>query len=60
MFHHYCLSALVCESGHFGKDCRERCSGNCLNNETCDYVSGKCSSGCQDGYTGTLCKKSKI
>lgn len=48
-----------CLSGHYGMKCRERCSGHCLSEETCDYVNGVCSSGCQDGYIGTRCDDSK-
>lgn len=44
-----------CPTGYFGKSCRERCSGHCTNNASCDHVSGECSNGCQDGYIGTHC-----
>lgn len=40
-------------------DCRDKCSGNCINNEPCNHVSGVCPSGCQDGFVGTLCNKCK-
>lgn len=54
------LSHLVCPYRYFGMDCSESCSGHCINNETCDHVSGVCTNGCQDGYTGSLCTISKI
>lgn len=50
---------LECQAGHFGIECRERCSGHCIDNEPCGHVSGECPSGCQDGYIGTDCANSK-
>lgn len=44
-----------CPNGQFGMDCRKSCSGHCINNESCDHVSGVCPSGCHDGYTGIYC-----
>lgn len=44
-----------CPNGQFGMDCRKSCSGNCINNESCDHVSGVCPSDCHDGYTGIYC-----
>lgn len=49
-----------CPPGHFGLDCKDNCSGHCINNEPCDHVSGVCPSGCQDGYTEARCNNSKI
>lgn len=49
-----------CPSGHFGLDCKERCSRYCTYNDPCDHVSGICPSGCQDGYMGTYCNNGKI
>lgn len=46
-----------CPSGYFGKGCRERCRGHCIRDEPCDHISGECSNGCQDGYTGERCDK---
>lgn len=48
-----------CKLGHFGMACKETCSDQCLNSETCDHVSGVCSSGCQDGYLGIYCNNCK-
>lgn len=50
---------IECPPEQFGLDCRERCSGQCINNEACDHASGVCSSGCQDGYIGTRCDECK-
>lgn len=44
-----------CEQSNFGLDCKERCSGHCINNVPCDHVSGVCHGGCQDGYHGARC-----
>lgn len=44
-------------------DCKKQCSGHCINNEPCDYISGVCHSGCQDGYIGNncnICKKQSV
>lgn len=40
--------------------CSANCSGHCIREEPCDHVSGKCSNGCQDGYTGSLCNNCKM
>lgn len=48
-----------CSPDHFGVDCRERCSGHCLNDKPCDHVSGMCTIGCQDGFIGKHCNKCK-
>lgn len=37
---------LECLLGYFGVDCRESCSGYCINDELCNYISGYCFSGC--------------
>lgn len=54
----YCT--LGCLSGYFGLNCRERCSGQCINKKPCDNINGVCLNGCRDGYTGTHCNKCKI
>lgn len=49
-----------CSPGHYGLDCKDNCSGHCINNEPCDHINGVCPSGCKDGYTGARCTNSKI
>uniref|UniRef100_K1PK35 Receptor-type tyrosine-protein phosphatase U n=1 Tax=Magallana gigas TaxID=29159 RepID=K1PK35_MAGGI len=50
------VSTLVkCPLGYFGKGCTEHCSGHCIKGEPCDHISGECTNGCQDGYTGVRC-----
>lgn len=46
---------IECPPGQFGLVCGERCSGHCINNESCNHVSGVCARGCQDGFLGTHC-----
>lgn len=49
------MFCIVCLPGHYGMDCRESCCGHCISNEPCDHVSGEWTSGCKDGFVGTLC-----
>lgn len=49
----------MCSSGYFGLDCKSSCSRNCIHNEPCNYISGVCPSGCQDGFVGAQCKSCK-
>lgn len=42
----------------FGIDCISRCSGNCLNNVSCNSTNGHCDSGCASGYLDVFCNKS--
>lgn len=35
-----------CTHERFWMACIERCSGHCVNNETCDHVNGVCLNGC--------------
>lgn len=59
-FYHTFLSYLECSYGFFGTQCKELCSGHCMQNESCDHVSGTCIRGCQDGYMGEYCKNCKM
>lgn len=47
-----------CDGGNFGQDCSNKC-GNCLQNEQCHHINGSCMNGCNPGYYGTYCSKSK-
>lgn len=47
-----------CNEGQFGQNCDFEC-GHCLHKKQCHYIEGTCSSGCDDGYRGIQCKKSK-
>lgn len=60
MFKNAFYCTLGCPSGLFGLNCRELCSGQCINNKPCDNINGVCLNGCRDGYTGTHCNKCKI
>lgn len=55
----FLLPNVECPLGYFGKDCTEHCSGHCIKGEPCDHISGECTNGCQDGYTGVRCSDCK-
>lgn len=44
-----------CSPGHYGIDCRKKCSGHCRKDKPCDRIHGECTGGCQDGFVGTHC-----
>ena len=46
-----------CHYGTFGNKCENNC--HCLDQATCDKLSGHCASGCQAGWTGDDCQQSK-
>lgn len=48
-----------CENEMFGINCKGRCSGHCLNNDTCNFITGFCNNGCSLGYLGDMCNESK-
>ena len=55
MFH---VSDLIseCGKGFYGEVCTSVCSErNCYNNEICNFQTGRCVGGCQDGWNGTTC-----
>lgn len=52
------IETIACKNGTFGISCKHECSGNCLNNETCDKKHGDCSN-CAHGWENKLCNKSK-
>lgn len=55
----FLLPNVECPLGYFGKGCTEHCSGHCIKGEPCDHISGECTNGCQDGYTGVRCSDCK-
>lgn len=46
-----------CEIGKYGKGCSNLCSGQCLQNVTCNPITGHCDSGCASGYVEPFCSK---
>ncbi|KAH3843798.1 hypothetical protein DPMN_117329 [Dreissena polymorpha] len=44
-----------CVQGTYGTYCSETC-GNCRNASICNPTTGQCPSGCDVGYTGSMCK----
>lgn len=49
---------LACRNGTFRKGCMQKCSRNCLNNDSCDKSDGECGN-CAPGWVGHLCNKGK-
>lgn len=48
-----------CENEMHGINCKYHCSGHCLNNGTCNFITGFCNNGCSVGYLGDMCNESK-
>lgn len=48
-----------CSLGWFGPYCESRCSKNCEIPGRCDWITGQCEGGCQDGWENPACDKSK-
>lgn len=48
-----------CPRELFGHKCEGKCSKHCINNQTCNHVTGICPAGCIDGYRGDNCNQSK-
>lgn len=57
MFDRLLILQTECHPGTYGPNCLQKCSGNCLNNSTCNRTNGTCDMGCGSGYTGDLCDK---
>ncbi|WAQ98505.1 MEG10-like protein, partial [Mya arenaria] len=47
------VNVSTCTAGSYGHKCKDSCSGNCLNGETCHFTTGECSCGCAPGYDYT-------
>ena len=46
-----------CTNGWYGLDCKQQCSGHCLDNAVCNHVTGQCDGGCAAGWRAVLCDK---
>ncbi|XP_052791564.1 multiple epidermal growth factor-like domains protein 11 [Mya arenaria] len=46
---------IVCPAGFYGDRCEDTC-GNCVQNDTCHGIIGRCSNGCAAGWREDLCK----
>ena len=53
LIYHTIVDFSVCVAGHFGSNCASTCSGNCVNDEHCNHITGNCDNGCKDGYYET-------
>ncbi|XP_071119077.1 multiple epidermal growth factor-like domains protein 11 [Haliotis cracherodii] len=47
-----------CANGRFGNNCIYQC--HCLKDTNCDDVTGNCSSGCAEGWSGNACQRRNI
>ncbi|KAK3720262.1 hypothetical protein RRG08_007883 [Elysia crispata] len=47
----------ICHRGHFGPQCKHRCSPRCDGSGDCDITNGTCLSGCLPGFKGALCNE---
>lgn len=49
-----------CQSGYYGRNCRHRCSENCIVTSQCDRFTGQCDGGCKPGWTENTCNQCKF
>lgn len=47
----------MCDDGTYGHDCKNNCSGHCMNGSQCNKLTGHCDRGCNPGYTGSDCSR---
>lgn len=52
------ISADQCESGKFGVQCQHEC--HCEDMTTCNNITGKCGTGCAQGWDGPTCQRQNI
>lgn len=50
---------IACSDGQHGYNCQEDCNINCGVLYKCDRITGLCKGGCQIGWKGNTCSKSK-
>lgn len=48
-----------CDKGSYGVNCNSTC-GHCRDLNHCFHVDGICLTGCDAGYIGELCEKSRL
>ena len=49
-----------CRGGWFGQDCKQQCVGHCLNNVSCNHLTGLCDGSCTYGWYGQYCNETCI
>lgn len=49
-----------CDDGTYGYHCVNNCSGNCLNDSSCNKQTGHCKRGCKPGYEDGDCSKGEF
>jgi len=47
-----------CEDGYYGDGCHNRC--RCRRHETCDFITGACTSTCPPGWIGDDCSQGNL
>ena len=50
-----CLLEIVCTDFWYGEECDKTCNCSRDQTEVCDKRTGRCTSWCPDGWTGTAC-----
>lgn len=50
------ISITACDNMTYGLECANSCS-RCRNGTSCDYVTGNCTQGCDEGKYGNMCEK---
>lgn len=45
-----------CKEGWYGDNCTKQCLGHCIDGVACNHVTGQCDTGCDAGWTGTMCE----
>ncbi|XP_078329609.1 EGF-like and EMI domain-containing protein 1 [Crassostrea virginica] len=48
---------MVCKDETYGNNCVHNCSGNCMNDSSCNKQTGYCYMECKPGYTNALCNE---
>ena len=48
---------IACSRGSYGKECKQKCSKNCMDKEKCNPINGTCKK-CADGFRGEKCDQS--
>ncbi|XP_061196028.1 receptor-type tyrosine-protein phosphatase epsilon-like [Saccostrea echinata] len=45
----------TCMFGYYGMECKSKCTGHCLDDSSCNHISGKCEHGCEEGWIIPTC-----
>ena len=50
----------ACSGGWYGLNCNQLCPGHCLNQTSCNHVTGQCDGDCAYGWYGQNCNETCI